>query len=292
MPLSAGHDNYLPTWKGLLHHLGSAVPLRFVSGWVGSFRADEYCPRHSHRDIEIVYHPIGEGVTGLDHGKAVRFRQGGVVVYAPDEAHDQRTKTKGEDLCLHLEFPAHHLRKPKGAVYVGHVENSLVRAEMESLAALSLPAERFQQSILNYRATAVLLTLLEQACRPPLEETVGEARVRRAEEYIKQHFSTIMSLREVASHSDVSPDYLRHLFQERRRYTLVRHLNEVRVSRASSLLAHSDLAMKEIARQCGFRDVYYFSVVFNRLKGIAPGRYRSKNRTDRPVRSVLVSPLA
>ena len=155
---------------------------------------------------------------------------------------------------------------------------------MESLATLAQPARPSEQSIFECRATAVLLTLLGQALRPEPKEMAGELRVRQAEEYIRQNYATIASLREVAEYAGVGPDHLRHLFQERRRSTLVRHLNEVRVARASSLLAVSDLPAKEIARQCGFRDVYYFSAVFNRLKGIGPGRFRQEKRLGRRAR--------
>jgi AraC-like DNA-binding protein len=200
-----------------------------------------------------------------------------VVLYAPGESHDQQMKSAGEDLCVHLEFPAMNGERLRGGVYLPQVENPLVVAEIEALATLPLPAERHRQLALDHQATAVLLTLMAQAFERPAREAAAEIRVRRAEEFIKAHFATIETLGEVAAHAGVGPDHMRHLFQASRGRTLVRYLNEVRVARAGALLVHSSLEIKEIARQCGFRDVYYFSTVFRRLRRVSPGQYRKRH---------------
>jgi LacI family transcriptional regulator len=47
-----------------------------------------------------------------------------------------------------------------------------------------------------------------------------------------------------------------------------------RIERSKKLLVESDLALGEIARACGFVRQERFSVVFKRLIGLTPGRYR------------------
>ena len=275
--------SYLWTWEKLLHHAQSGGMLRFVTGWISQMPGNQYFGRHSHPTIELVYHPTGTGVTAIEHGEPISFGEGGVVVYAPHENHDQRMEDAGEDFCLHLDFPG-KVALPLGALAIERVENSVVRAEMEALATGPQPARASEQSIFDCRVTAVLLTLLSQVLHPEPEQASGELRVRRAEKYMRENFVTIDSLREVSDYVGVGPDHLRHLFQQLRRRTLVRYLNEVRVARASSLLAVSELPAKEIARQCGFRDVYYFSVVFSRLKGTSPGRFRRQHQLDQRAR--------
>jgi hypothetical protein len=81
------------------------APLVFVHGMRHAVPADVACSMHSHREIEIVYHRAGSGVTRLDGGRTIPFKEGSVVVYAPDERHDQVMDCKGEDLCVQLAIP-------------------------------------------------------------------------------------------------------------------------------------------------------------------------------------------
>ncbi|WP_232766541.1 helix-turn-helix transcriptional regulator [Geminisphaera colitermitum] len=138
-----------------------------------------------------------------------------------------------------------------------------------------------QAAVLNLRATAVLLQVLERAFVRRVSEEMdagrGERHVRAAERYVQEHYARIGSIPEIAEAAGVGGDHLRHLFLRVRGRTLVSYLNEVRVARAQTLLVHSPLSLKEIATLCGWRDEYYFSAVFRRARGVSPGRYRERN---------------
>ncbi len=112
--------------------------------------------------------------------------------------------------------------------------------------------------------------------QPAVAPSRPEQYVRAAEQFIRENFATIRSLRVVADAAGVGYDHLRHLFKERRGRSLVRYLNEVRMERAKTLLVHSRLPLKQIATMCGFRDEYYFSAVFRRHVQMPPGRYRAR----------------
>lgn len=53
-----------------------------------------------------------------------------------------------------------------------------------------------------------------------------------------------------------------------------RFLLAARTSHARELLAHTDLPIKEISRELGYRDVFYFTRQFRRQVGVPPGVYR------------------
>lgn len=229
---------------------------------------------HSHREIEIVYHPSGRGVTRLKNDQAVGFVESDIVVYAPDEMHDQVLEVEGEDWCLRIGVP-HGLRDvPKKCFSVPGVQDASI---LEDIRTLSLgrvsPAE---QTIFNLRATSTLYALVHLAGTRSHEKEDGAKRyVLKAEHYIRDHFSSLKTLREVAEHAGIGYDHLRHAFKEQRGRSLVRYLNEVRMDRAKTLLAHSQLPLKQVATLCGFRDEYYFSAVFRDFAGKPPGRYRA-----------------
>ena len=152
---------------------------------------------------------------------------------------------------------------------------------LEDLRALSqdrVRVSRSEQTILNLRATSALCALIHLAStRQPTSEGRGpERHVEDAERYIRTGFAAIRSLREVATGCGVGYDHLRHLFKAVRGRSLVQYLNEVRMERAKTLLAHSRLPLKQVATMCGFRDEYYFSAVFRRHVRMPPGRYRAR----------------
>ncbi|MBO4356336.1 MAG: AraC family transcriptional regulator [Clostridia bacterium] len=52
-------------------------------------------------------------------------------------------------------------------------------------------------------------------------------------------------------------------------------IRNMRINKAKALLLdHKELALFEIAGQCGFRDYNYFITVFSREVGCSPGAYR------------------
>ena len=53
------------------------------------------------------------------------------------------------------------------------------------------------------------------------------------------------------------------------------YINKLRISRASSLLATSNLTIKDVAIESGFADQMYFSRLFKKKKNLTPRQYRS-----------------
>ena len=54
--------------------------------------------------------------------------------------------------------------------------------------------------------------------------------------------------------------------------------HSIRINRACDLLSSTDLSVTEIAVQCGFDTVYYFSRAFTKKMGQPPSAYRSRSR--------------
>jgi AraC-like DNA-binding protein len=54
------------------------------------------------------------------------------------------------------------------------------------------------------------------------------------------------------------------------------HIRRLRLTRAQQLLMGSDLRILDVAKRCGFGDVFHFSRLFKQYLGEAPQRYRSR----------------
>ena len=238
------------------------------------------CDVHSHRDLEIVYHPTGSGYTRLPKRElVVPFQEQSVVIYGPEEAHDQVMESAGEDLCVQISLPLKRGLFPNACLYLPRLETPSLIEDLRMLSHGYTRLSPMEQTIFDFRATATVLALIDLYCSVSQREAapLSERYVLKAEQHIRDHLLEIASVSQIAEHVGISSHHLRHLFKALRGKSLVRHINEMRIDRAKSLLSHSRLPMKQIASLCGFKDQYYFSTVFTAMTRCAPGHYRRQN---------------
>ena len=69
-------------------------------------------------------------------------------------------------------------------------------------------------------------------------------------------------------------NYISTMIKEYTGMPLHRYLNRVRISHALDMLNDGDIPIGEIARLCGFCDIYYFSRYFKSAVGVSPSEYR------------------
>lgn len=264
-------------WAKFLEQQAARPPLVFVHGMRHATPLLPHCPPHAHAELEIVYHPVGRGATTVA-GRAVEFGQGSVMIHPPGQEHDQIMETAGEDLCVKIAAPGGGPAFPRECLHVDRIDTPALIEDLRLLAGVGATLQPAGQALCNLRATTVLLSLVELACRSRDHEQASHAErcVAQAEEYLREHFATVGSLREVAEAVGLSADYLRHEFRRLRGCSLIDYVTTLRVDRARTLLVHSRLPLKQIATLCGFRDEYYFSRVFQRRTRTTPARYRAK----------------
>ncbi len=268
----------MKAWTELASRLASVPPLKFIHGMRHTVDRGVCCAVHNHPDIEIVFHPIGRGISRASGAPDLPFVPGDAIVHATGQWHDQVMDTPGEDFCVKLALPERTRNVPRCGFHVAAIDDPSLLDDMRALTQDRVRVSPAEQVILNLRATSALCTLIHLASvrQPAVTPSRPESYVLAAEQFIRENFATIRSLRVVASAAGVGYDHLRHLFKTHRGRSLVQYLNEVRMERAKTLLVHSRLPLKQIATMCGFGDEYYFSAVFRRHVQMPPGRYRGR----------------
>lgn len=161
---------------------------------------------------------------------------------------------------------------------------------------------KYAQQALKYGAKEYLLKptraadilacvnrLTDEYIGPREIHVVGEVEqknklVKRAQEYIAEHYTDNLSLAKVAEELGISSGYLSTIFAQNLNDGFVDYLNKVRIEKACCYLEQNYLKTYEIAYKVGFRDEKYFSKVFKKLKGVSPKKYRKNSRQEGVIR--------
>ena len=143
---------------------------------------------------------------------------------------------------------------------------------------------QLQNADLLTRCTeAVTLRELEQSygdglslvCSPHrVKEDISNYTIKRAINYIREHYQEGISLEEVAGKLGITPEYLSTLFNREMGENFSTFLRKFRISHAKRLLKGTDMKVYEIAETVGYTDPKYFARVFKDELGISPGDYR------------------
>lgn len=103
----------------------------------------------------------------------------------------------------------------------------------------------------------------------------GNAYVRKALQYIAEHYDSPLMLPEVASQLGVSPNYFSTLFHKTVGVSFREYICRVRVEQSKQLLLSTQYSLNDIAIAVGFSDQSYYCKAFKRITGLSPGQYRA-----------------
>ena len=98
--------------------------------------------------------------------------------------------------------------------------------------------------------------------------------LRRAMDYIQEHYSEQVTLNEVADNVYVSTCYISRLFKKELGINFVDYLNGIRMEKARELLRDPRYKTYEVAERVGIPDAHYFSRLFKKVVGLTPTEYR------------------
>lgn len=119
-------------------------------------------------------------------------------------------------------------------------------------------------------ANEIYATLLEQKNYTSSKE---KEVVYKATEYIRKNFdSPTLSSLEIASYCKISEVHLRRLFKKALGVSPLKYVNELRFEKAEKLLSFGEISISQIAENCGFSDVYYFSKAYKKRFGYSPSK--------------------
>ncbi|MFP4052645.1 MAG: substrate-binding domain-containing protein [Phycisphaerae bacterium] len=182
------------------------------------------------------------------------------------------------------------LRVPTDVAIVG-IDNDETFCEMgtPTISSVEMP---FRQ--VGHRAAKILElmmlegepperpTLIKPRCVISRQSTdivaVEDDAIATAMEFIRDHASEPISVREVLQATKVSRRSLENRFKRVTGNTPLEEIHRVRVELGKQYLARTDMTVSDVATSSGFRSAKRFSAVFQKLTGLKPSEYRQQSR--------------
>jgi LacI family transcriptional regulator len=112
---------------------------------------------------------------------------------------------------------------------------------------------------------------------------VSEPSLRRALQFIAQHFQSNISVSDVVDASFASRRRLYTLFEQHLGHPIRDEIIRRRIDHARGLLTGTDEKLFAVAMACGFSDAQQLSKVFRKQVGMPPSEFRRRHRETDPL---------
>lgn len=146
--------------------------------------------------------------------------------------------------------------------------------------AVNDDANRMIVRLLERAAAAHVLhtqaTYVESELPMPRPGRLSARQIRRIDEYTESNLAHRLAVDDLARHVGMSRAAFARRFKETTDMTPHQFIVQMRVRRATRLLADSNLTVAEVAAHTGFSNSSHFSTIFRQTVKISPSEYRAQ----------------
>ena len=271
----------------------------FVSAPDGNYTTEEHplfvnCSGLTEQTAEFsIYHPNGRRDYTLNY-----LHEGELTVSFGDNA--SQTLTSGAMIVVPPNVKTIYFHKDGDPikVYYAHFTGNYANAFLEgngispegcirNLSPSSILANNFQSLLdemknppdsqaIQRTAAKLILTLTELSQQATQAE--HRRRLKRSFEYLHQNFTQSFSKSELAKLEGLGISQFNLLFHQITGQTPSQYVTRLRMNLACQLLPNVNYSIGDVAKLCGYDDMFYFSRVFKQSCGISPSLYRKGAR--------------
>lgn len=237
--------------------------------------------RGSYHGFLFQYTIEGEGIWESADGRCVLPKDCAFITPIPDDSRYYAAQTSDAGWSFfYLHFGGYvagqivaEIREKYGSVLSFSetpVFAATFAAEHEAVC-LGKQYRQYEGSAFLYRFLTELLAELEAG------QTVLASVVEKGYDWLSQNFTSSFSLSELCDRLCVSLPHFSRQFHAAYGVTPHRFVTKLRLEHAMSLLLNTSLSIRDVAVQSGFAEANYFSKVFRKYTGMAPGDFRSRH---------------
>jgi len=96
--------------------------------------------------------------------------------------------------------------------------------------------------------------------------------------YMKQHLHEKFGIEELSAQQHISVSHYSRSFKQKTGSSPINYFNQLKIQKACQYLYFTDRSIKEICKELGFDDQYYFSRLFKNVTGSSPSQYKKRHK--------------
>ncbi len=234
------------------------------------------------QDFYLLYIVRGE-MTILSGEKPQHFSKGQIICFYSQTPYEYRS---GKDGVFYywLHFTGHSAKEilercgiQNGKVYTVGENEEILKMWRDVFSEFSN-----QDSLFILRTGAKILNILT-ALSEKIEKPAGQIpskKLIRSLDYIHENFNKNLSVQHLAELEHLSVSRFYTVFKENTGYSPSEYIIVLRINRACSMFMQTDMTVKEIAAQVGYKDSFYFSRLFKKYMKTSPCTYKKRIRQN------------
>ncbi len=255
----------------------------FVFSMHRKVNAQDHANLAWHEEMEIKY--ILSGSMSINLGsKVIRVKKGDIVIINPYEYH-ANVLAEGEEaeydlICVNLSRIFN-----KNSYEWDYIFNNEINTKYENVIQNDdMVTKMTEQLFDSYEmgdklfTVGIFLAFFASLQKHAVSQNVSRSKkdsrnfeiINSALGYIHAHFDEQIKLSELAKRCYVSEPHFCRVFKEITGETAISYVNNLKITKAISLMKNSTLTVKQVAEAVGFEDVAYFCRCFKKKTGTSP----------------------
>lgn len=251
------------------------------------FGAVRPVPRHWHEEYQFCL--IQSGPSELIYrGSRLPTPPTSLFMIHPGEVHSNRAhdslgcnyRTLFVDAELMRDAASEIYGKASGLPFFPTAvvfDEEVIRPYLDLHVALERPSSSLERQALLLNLLTVLMVRFAENRPAPRAFALDRQAVRRACDYLAEHYAENVSLNHLAGIANLSPFHFNRVFSEQFGMPPHAFQTQLRVLGAKALLLQG-WSIPQVASQTGFADQSHLTRHFKRLVGVPPGQYQSSSK--------------
>jgi AraC-like DNA-binding protein len=182
--------------------------------------------------------------------------------------------------CYAVNFQLKNLQGNDAMLPFAIVSHIGDNPELIHLFDLLTSAWKAQQPGYRLECRGLLMLILHRLFKVlvfnDIDLVTTDYRIRRVLQYIAQHYAENITVRKMTTMTKLSAHYLGALFKRTTGVTVKYYLKQTRIKNAESMLRSGKYKVAEIARHCGYKDIFFFYKQFKEITGLTLSQFMPK----------------
>ncbi len=257
-----------------IHHTDTDITVTETEYVFHMNRPRDFTFSKSGQDYHIVAMILGGSAQYRVDGKTFTVQKGDVVFLRKDTQYNAKVISEEPWEHIVVAFRTHgddSALPPDGAMKVsrGSRFEELFRQVYSVWSECAFGYKIQTKGIIHH----ILFSLMQERVSSLFGSNTALQALKEVTDYVEQNYWQKITVEELAERSGYSPSHFARVFTKVYETSPIQYVNQIRIMHAKNLLRTGQYTLTQIAQECGFSNVYYFSRCFKQITGTTPAKW-------------------